>query len=100
MLLSEVISFSAVLPVNSISACDISAEGSDACHLSLKQDPVVPFTAFPVPSSCRIMTIMTPMLVPHSPFTVKAIPRFAVPDNLSFLTAARSLSLTLFIYFR
>lgn len=42
------------------------------------------------------MTIMTPMLVPRSPFRIKAIPHFAVPDNLSFLTVARSLSLVLY----
>lgn len=35
---------------------------------------------------------MTPMIVPRSPFRVKAIPRFAVLDSLSFLTVARSLS--------
>lgn len=96
MLLPEVISFLSALPVNSISAYDTSAEGSRACHPRLEQDPMLPFAPSPVPSSCRIMTIMTLILVLRSPFRVKAVPRFAVPGSLSFLTVARSLSLMLY----
>lgn len=96
VLLPAVISVLAVSPINSISACDTSVEGSSACHARLKQDPVLPFAPSPVFSSFRIMTIMTPMLVPRSSFRVKAIPHSAVPDNLSFLTVARSLSLMLY----
>lgn len=95
MLLPAVIFVLAVLPIYSISACGTSVKGSSACYARLKQDPALPFAPFPVFSSFRIITIMTPMLVSLSSFRVKAITRSAVPDNLSFLTVARSLSLML-----
>lgn len=47
LLLSEVISVLAALPVNSISACDTSAEGGSVCHPRLEQDPVPPFAPSP-----------------------------------------------------
>lgn len=96
MLLPAVILVLAVLRINSISTCGTSAEGSSACHTSLKQDPALPFVPSPVFSSFRIMTIMTPMLMPRSSSRVKATTRSALPDNLSFLTVARSLSLMLY----
>lgn len=93
MLLPAVILVLAVLRINSISTCGTSAEGSSACHTRLKQDPALPFVPSPVFSSFRIMT---PMLVPRSSSRVKATTPSAVPDNLSFLTVARSLSLMLY----
>lgn len=94
LLLPAVISVLAVLPINSISACDTSVEGSSACHARLKQDPALPFV--PSPVFFQFQNNDNNDSDAHSSFGVKAITRSAVPDNLSFLTVARSLSLMLY----